>query len=293
MWKQAASTEGLHTRLLVESVHVDLWYPGHPGKGRKSGVRGALLLLLLLKDTCALMLESKEHRWSSVPTVMPESLSRSMGASHRPSSQSRVWRSCPASTQWSLQSLGWRQVCGDHQVEVSLLSSTRVRSAACLGKLQGDPSDDFLNPDGEPEPDSTSLGSWQVANLTRFVAFIPEWQLCPGWRCRVLNQGVAFVSSCSSAMLLPARRMRKTQPRAAISVGLTDVNGPFRHCHSVLDPAGHFESCLYDQCALHLDPDSLCRSLQSHMSACQSLGVAIEPWRNATFCLWSSVSEEP
>uniref|UniRef100_A0A8C5RPL1 VWFD domain-containing protein n=1 Tax=Laticauda laticaudata TaxID=8630 RepID=A0A8C5RPL1_LATLA len=65
---------------------------------------------------------------------------------------------------------------------------------------------------------------------------------------------------------------------------LTDINGPFRHCHNVLDPAGHFESCLYDQCALHLDPGSLCRSLQSYADACQALGVAIEPWRNATFC---------
>uniref|UniRef100_A0A8C6XAU8 VWFD domain-containing protein n=1 Tax=Naja naja TaxID=35670 RepID=A0A8C6XAU8_NAJNA len=67
-------------------------------------------------------------------------------------------------------------------------------------------------------------------------------------------------------------------------MGNQNVNGPFRHCHNVLDPAGHFESCLYDQCALHLDPDSLCRSLQSYADACQSLGVAIEPWRNATFC---------
>ena len=65
---------------------------------------------------------------------------------------------------------------------------------------------------------------------------------------------------------------------------ITDGTGPFRECHRALDPTGHFASCVYDQCALSLDPDSLCRSLQSYADACRSLGAPIEPWRNATFC---------
>lgn len=72
---------------------------------------------------------------------------------------------------------------GDHQVEVSLLSTYKGEVCGMCGNYNGDPSDDFLNPDGEPEPDSTSLGnSWQVANLSRFVTFIAKWWVCPGWR---------------------------------------------------------------------------------------------------------------
>ncbi|ETE57325.1 IgGFc-binding protein, partial [Ophiophagus hannah] len=147
---------------------------------------------------------------------------------------------------------------GDHQVEVSLLSTYKGEVCGMCGNYNGDPSDDFLNPDGEPEPDSTSLGnSWQVANLT----------------------------SCSSGHAPVCTEDEKDTAKSSDFCGrLTDINGPFRRCHNVLDPAGHFESCLYDQCALHLDPGSLCRSLQSYADACQSLGVAIEPWRNATFC---------
>ncbi|XP_039197436.1 IgGFc-binding protein-like isoform X7 [Crotalus tigris] len=147
---------------------------------------------------------------------------------------------------------------GDHQVEVSLLSTYKGEVCGMCGNYNGDPFDDFLNPDGEQEPDSTSLGnSWQVANL----------------------------SSCSSGHTPTCTEDEKDTAKSSDFCGrLMDVNGPFRQCHSVLDPTGYFESCLYDQCALHLDPGSLCRSLQSYADACQSLGVAIDPWRNATFC---------
>ncbi|KAM6444251.1 IgGFc-binding protein-like isoform 2-T2 [Liasis olivaceus] len=147
---------------------------------------------------------------------------------------------------------------GDHQVEVSLPSSYEGAVCGMCGNYNGDPSDDFLNPRGEPEPDSTSLGnSWQVANLT----------------------------SCSAGSTPVCTEAEKDTARSNSSCGrLTDPSGPFRHCHRILDPMGHFAGCLYDQCALHLDPGSLCRSLQSYADACQSLGVPVEPWRNSTFC---------
>ncbi|XP_061462986.1 IgGFc-binding protein-like, partial [Rhineura floridana] len=147
---------------------------------------------------------------------------------------------------------------GDHQVEVSLPSPYRGRVCGMCGNYNGDPTDDFLNPRGEPETDSTSLGnSWQVSNHTR----------------------------CSSGPDPVCTEAEKEAAQSSSFCGLiTDVTGPFRHCHSALDPTGPFTGCLYDQCALHLDPGSLCKSLQSYADACRSLGVAVQPWRNATFC---------
>lgn len=65
---------------------------------------------------------------------------------------------------------------------------------------------------------------------------------------------------------------------------ITDPNGPFQKCHSVVDPQSYFEDCQYDLCELHLDNAALCESLQAYADACQSAGVQLAPWRNATFC---------
>lgn len=65
---------------------------------------------------------------------------------------------------------------------------------------------------------------------------------------------------------------------------LTDASGPFQMCHAVLSPSSYFDTCAYDLCELELDHEALCKSLQSYADACQSLGVKIPVWRNASFC---------
>ncbi|XP_066477683.1 IgGFc-binding protein-like [Tiliqua scincoides] len=147
---------------------------------------------------------------------------------------------------------------GDHQVELTLPSAYRAQVCGLCGNYNGNPADDFQNPSGGLEPDSASLGvSWQVSNST----------------------------SCSSGSEPTCTEAEKEVAQSSSFCGLiTDVTGPFRHCHGAFGPAGHFASCLYDQCALHLDPGALCRSLQAYADACQALGVRVESWRNATFC---------
>nr|XP_016853067.1 PREDICTED: IgGFc-binding protein [Anolis carolinensis] len=147
---------------------------------------------------------------------------------------------------------------GDHQVEVTLPSIYRGKVCGLCGNYNGNPDDDFLNPRGELEPDSTSLGnSWLVGNLT----------------------------DCSPGSSPVCTEDEIKEAQSSHSCGLiTDVTGPFRHCHSTLNPTVHFDGCVYDQCALPQDPGSLCRNLQSYADACQSHGVHIDPWRNATFC---------
>ncbi|KFO79664.1 Zonadhesin, partial [Cuculus canorus] len=149
---------------------------------------------------------------------------------------------------------------GSHRVEVVLPSTFGQKVCGMCGNYNGMAADDFLNPEGVLEPDSTSLGnSWQVSND----------------------------SSCSAGPL-PTPACSETDKQVIASslfCGLlTDPSGPLQMCHAVLSPSGYFDTCLYDLCELGLDHEALCKSLQSYADACQSLGVEIPAWRNATFC---------
>ena len=88
---------------------------------------------------------------------------------------------------------------GDHQVEVTLPSPYKGRVCGLCGNYNGNPADDFLNPRGELEPDSTSLGnSWQVSNRTRFVPSASQAHRFPTRMCVCVcgspGQGHVFFS---------------------------------------------------------------------------------------------------
>ncbi|XP_067158283.1 IgGFc-binding protein-like [Apteryx mantelli] len=149
---------------------------------------------------------------------------------------------------------------GKHRVEVTLPSTFGQKVCGMCGNYNGVAADDFLNPEGVLEPDSTSLGnSWQVSNDSSCSPG-PD----PSPACNETDKQV-IASSLFCGLL-------------------TDPSGPFELCHAVLSPSGYFNTCLYDLCELGLDREVLCNSLQSYADACQSLGVKIPAWRNATFC---------
>ncbi|NXI88252.1 ZAN protein, partial [Rhipidura dahli] len=149
---------------------------------------------------------------------------------------------------------------GKHRVEVTLPSTFGQKVCGMCGNYNGIAADDFQNPEGAMEPDSTSLGnSWEVSKN----------------------------SSCSAGPL-PTPACNETDKQLISSNHfcglLTNTSGPFQVCHTVLNPSNYFNTCLYDLCELGLDREALCKSLQSYVDACQSLGVQIPLWRNATFC---------
>ncbi|XP_064522324.1 uncharacterized protein LOC135419631 isoform X15 [Pseudopipra pipra] len=149
---------------------------------------------------------------------------------------------------------------GVHRVEVTLPSTFGQKVCGMCGNYNGMAADDFLNPEGMLEPDSTSLGnSWEVSKN----------------------------SSCSAG-LLPTPACNDTDKQVIASSRfcglLIDTSGPFQICHAVLSPSSYFETCSYDLCELGLDWETLCKSLQSYADACQALGVQIPVWRNTTFC---------
>ncbi|KAM3910354.1 IgGFc-binding protein-like, partial [Leptodactylus fuscus] len=148
---------------------------------------------------------------------------------------------------------------GNHRVVVTIPREYANKVCGLCGNFNGNKTDDFLNPDGELEPDSNSLGnSWQVDNDTRCTTG-PVQPNCTDEE----KDTIASNSFCGI---------------------IIDKNGPFKDCHEVVNPDVYFDNCAYDLCELNLDPGSLCDSLQSYVQACQSHGIVISPWRNETFC---------
>ncbi|KAG8540508.1 hypothetical protein GDO81_019163, partial [Engystomops pustulosus] len=149
---------------------------------------------------------------------------------------------------------------GNHRVVVTIPHEYADKVCGLCGNFNGNKTDDFLNPDGELEPDSNSLGnSWQVDNDTRCTTG-------PEINPNCTDDEKATIASNSFCGII------------------TDKNGPFKNCHGVVDPLVYFNNCAYDLCELNLDPGILCDSLQSYVQACQSHGIQISPWRNETFC---------
>ncbi|NXS87316.1 ZAN protein, partial [Erpornis zantholeuca] len=149
---------------------------------------------------------------------------------------------------------------GNHRAEITLPSTYMSKVCGICGNYNGHKADDFLNPDGEMEPNSTSLGnSWQVYNDSR------------------CSPDDGHTPNCTD----DEKHMIQSNAYCGL---ITDPNGPFQNCHSFVDPQSYFEDCQYDLCELHLSYAALCESLQAYADVCQAAGVQLAPWRNATFC---------
>ncbi|KAI4820845.1 hypothetical protein KUCAC02_028812 [Chaenocephalus aceratus] len=53
-------------------------------------------------------------------------------------------------------------------------------------------------------------------------------------------------------------------------------NGPFKACHSKVDPVAYVSNCVFDVCAVGGNKDDLCNSVQAYALACQSENPAME-----------------
>ncbi|XP_013869071.1 mucin-2 [Austrofundulus limnaeus] len=60
---------------------------------------------------------------------------------------------------------------------------------------------------------------------------------------------------------------------------LTNPDGVFSICHSVIDPKDFETSCLYDTCACENSEDCMCAALSSYVHACAARNVMIVDWR--------------
>lgn len=65
---------------------------------------------------------------------------------------------------------------------------------------------------------------------------------------------------------------------------IKNVNGPFKACHSKVNPAPYLDHCVFDVCATDGNKDTQCNSVLAYALACQEAGVQIKQWRSDSFC---------
>ncbi|NXU08580.1 FCGBP protein, partial [Pardalotus punctatus] len=129
------------------------------------------------------------------------------------------------------------------------------------GNANGDPHDDFVTRDGHHADNETHLGdSWKVGDVPG---------CSPG-----CNEGCQV---CSDAQ----KRTYCGDKHCGL---LGKKRGPFAACHDVIDPAPYLDDCLFDACLYEGHQDTVCQAIGAYVAACQSQGVAVQPWRTAAFC---------
>ncbi|KAF1397985.1 Zonadhesin, partial [Spheniscus mendiculus] len=159
--------------------------------------------------------------------------------------------------------------------DIKLANTYRNRVEGLCGDFDGKYRNDFKTPDGVQVKNVNVFGeSWKVplkrstSRLRRSVDSKDdsEEELDPG-----LFQG------CNKNQLEQEHGTSRCQI-------LTDSNGPFVKCHSMVSPDFYFTSCLFDMCVEGDEDATLCRSLEEYVLACQQEGVNMEGWRKQTVC---------
>ncbi|XP_072315847.1 zonadhesin, like [Eucyclogobius newberryi] len=148
---------------------------------------------------------------------------------------------------------------GNHHADVTVPTSYNGLLCGMCGNFNGNPKDDNLKSDNIPAANTNELGdSWQV----------------PDPRPDCTNGGGQ--EDCEPKV--------EEEAKKPTSCGMiTDPNGIFKPCHSVVLPGPFFENCVYDMCATGGQTVALCQSIESYADMCAAAGVAIA-WRSSTFC---------
>ncbi|XP_028419520.1 zonadhesin, like [Perca flavescens] len=148
---------------------------------------------------------------------------------------------------------------GNHHADVTVPTSYNGLLCGMCGNFNGNSKDDNLKPDNKPAANTNELGdSWLV----------------PDPRPDCTNGGGA--DDCDKKV--------EEEAKKPTSCGMiTDPNGIFKPCHSVVPPELYFGNCVYDMCATGGQTVALCQAIESYADMCAAAGKPIA-WRNNTFC---------
>ncbi|NXL83211.1 FCGBP protein, partial [Alectura lathami] len=129
------------------------------------------------------------------------------------------------------------------------------------GNANGDPDDDLVARDGTRAQDE--------------IRFADSWK-------------AGDVPGCSVGCVGDCPTCNEEQKRLYRGDGYCGViarrEGPFRRCHRALDPEAFLEDCAFDACQYKGRRDVVCKAIDAYVTACQSAGLGVEPWRTASFC---------
>lgn len=146
-------------------------------------------------------------------------------------------------------------------VFVTVPSTYKGAMRGLCGNYNLDPKDDMQMKNGRQAATAEELGqSWKVASSPGCVDGCRS--PCP---------------SCDAAQ----RTLYSSNSYCGL---ISDPSGPFRDCHSIVDPSTFLSDCLYDICAHQGSRNMQCKTLAAYTAACQLKGVTVYAWRSAQFC---------
>ncbi|XP_067316856.1 IgGFc-binding protein-like [Anolis sagrei] len=133
------------------------------------------------------------------------------------------------------------------------------------GNYNGVKNDEFLLPDSRTTSDVATFGA--------------------AWKVLIPGRETSCSDGCSGSSCLVCEERKKDRFMQRNYCGILNASdGPFKACHSQVDPSVYFNTCVYDVCLANGDDSTLCQSIQSYVSACQGSGASVQPWRTPSFC---------
>ncbi|XP_061531066.1 IgGFc-binding protein [Phycodurus eques] len=157
---------------------------------------------------------------------------------------------------------GFLSVSKEGLIVISLSSTYANTTCGLCGNFNSDPTDD-LSVNGTQE----TLTPEQFGKAWRAALNHSCVEGCLGGSC----------PNCSSEAL-----DRFSDPAACGKI--LEVNGPFKHCHSKVDPSSFYKSCVSDLCLYGDVLPAVCRSLAEYADVCLRRKALVYAWRSPGFC---------
>lgn len=150
----------------------------------------------------------------------------------------------------------------DSRVTVTLPGSYAGAVCGLCGNFNGKMKDDLMLRNGEVTKDVIAFGkSWKTTD---------DLQGC----------GEPVPAPCPLLQLLE-RIQRKLLSDCGI---ILKRDGPFRECHSRVDPEPYFRACLHDFCYHFRRQDIFCKGIKAYATACHEANTTVYEWRRDKFC---------
>uniref|UniRef100_A0A8C5R268 VWFD domain-containing protein n=1 Tax=Leptobrachium leishanense TaxID=445787 RepID=A0A8C5R268_9ANUR len=149
-------------------------------------------------------------------------------------------------------------------VKLHLPSSFAENVCGMCGNFNGNTNDDLNSPDGVPMNPIEVGKRWKVTDVNGAGTC---WDDCNGPCKKCAPLLMAQYGNNSQCGIIALRK-----------------DGPFRNCHSLVDPQIYKDSCVYDLCLNDGYQQILCQALKTYSDACQTAGAPVYGWRSLAGC---------
>ncbi|XP_070564050.1 zonadhesin-like [Ptychodera flava] len=161
---------------------------------------------------------------------------------------------------------------GNHQGDVKVHGEYKDTLRGLCGNFNGDPSDDFTDPNGLLIPDG-------MEHTHRAAMFGNSW-VSNEEECDSVAGGC---NPCASDVDI-------ADEAYDLCKVIKDEHGPFAACHPTIDPDQFFSACMFDVCSKLPDKSGVCMNAEAYAQVCLDNRVALS-WRTEDTCPITCVND--